>query len=437
MKNDIDKLLPIWTPHPGQLAFLKADAKYRVLACGRRWGKTDVCAASLVLGLMGQEPFRGLIVAPTLDQARLLFDRLVDLVDRASERSLLNREAVKVRTSPYPSMTYGPHRIKARSGHLSRALRGNEANCIVVDEAAYVPEEVVAEVVMPMLATTDGTLIMISTPCGRNHFHRFYEMGVRGENGFWSRTAPSRESPYVRPEFLQVQRELISERAFLTEYEAQFMESAGRVFRTEDIEKCLVPNLPRDPGPPFYIGVDWARYSDFTTVAVLSGTRQEALLVETDRFNRMDWASQIERVARLAEKYPDAVLTCDATGCGDLATETLRQRLPHIGVDGFVFTSGSKAELIDGLSWIIERGSLKMAPNPVLQRELEHFESKVGSSGSTKYESQSGYHDDLVIALALAARRLPAEYRPRIAVGAERTFDFASDIKRNEHQKII
>lgn len=427
MKNGIDKLLPVWAPHPGQMAFLESDSKYKVLACGRRWGKTDACAASILLRLMGPEPTQCLLVAPTLDQARLLFDRIVEMIDRASERGLIGGEALKVRSSPYPSLSYGPHRVKARSGHLSRALRGNEANFIVVDEAAYVPEEVIAEVVMPMLATTDGSLVLISTPCGRNHFYRFFEMGRRGENGFWSRLAPSRESPLVRPEFLEVQRELISERAYLTEYEAQFMDSAGRVFRTEDIEKCLVPKLPRDPSPPFSIGVDWARYTDFTTVAVLSGNRQEALLAETDRFNRMDWASQIERVARIASKYPDAVLTCDATGGGDLATEALRQRLPHTRIEGFVFTSASKAELIDGLAWIVERGSLKMEPNPVLQRELEHFESRIGPSGSAKFESGQGYHDDMVMALALAARQLPAEYRPRVALGAERTFDFAAN----------
>lgn len=427
MKNEIDKLLPIWTPHEGQRAYLEADAKFKVLACGRRWGKTDACAASILLDLLRGKPANCLIVAPTLDQAKLLFDRVREMILQAAEKGLLNQEEIKVRTSPYPSLTYGPHRIRARSGHLSRALRGNEATHIVIDEAAYVPEEVITEVVMPMLATTDGSLTLISTPCGRNHFYRFFDMGLRGENGFWSRTAPTSESPFVRPEFLEVQRELISERAYLTEYEAQFMDSAGRVFRTEDIERCLVPRLPRDPEPAFYIGVDWARYSDFTAVAVLCGNRQDAMLVETDRFNRMNWASQIERVAKLVLKYPVVNIVCDATGIGDFATEALRQRLPSFGVEEYVFNAATKPTLVNGLVWIIEHGSLKIPPNPNLQRELEHFESSTTASGHTRFESQAGYHDDMVIALALASLRLPSEYRPKIAVGKERTFEFAGD----------
>jgi phage FluMu gp28-like protein len=311
-------------------------------------------------------------------------------------------------------------------------LRGNEATHIVVDEAAYVPEEVITEVAMPMLATTDGSLTLISTPCGRNHFYRFFEMGTRGENGFWSRTAPSSESPFVRPGFLEVQRELISERAYLTEYEAQFMDSAGRVFRTEDIEKCLVPKLPRDPEPKFFIGVDWARYNDFTTVAVICGTRQDAMLVETDRFNRMNWARQIERIAKLVLQYPEAHVVCDATGGGDLATEALQQRLPHASVKEYVFSSTSKPPLVNGLEWIIEHGNLKMTPNPILQKELEHYESSTNAYGHTKFESRSGFHDDMVIALALAVHQLPTDYRPKIAVGKERTFDFATENENHE-----
>lgn len=437
MKNDIDKLLPVWTPHAGQRAFLEAEARYKVLACGRRWGKTDACAASILLDLMGERPSRCLIVAPTLDQARLLFGRVVEMLEAAAERGLLERCGLKLRATPYPSLEYGPHRVKARSGHLPRALRGNEATRVVVDEAAFVHEEVVAEVVMPMLATTDGALTLISTPCGRNHFYRFFEMGRRGENGFWSRTAPSSESPHVRPEFLAVQRELISERAYLTEYEARFMDSAGRVFRTEHIVKCLVPALPEEPRPPFFIGVDWARYADFTAVAVLCGTREQAMLVETDRFNRMDWASQIERVAQIALRYPGARLTCDATGVGDMAVEALRRRLPGAAVEGFVFSSASKAELVDGLAWMVEHGSLKMAPNPALQRELEHFETRPSAAGHPRFESRPGYHDDLVMALALAARGLPSGCRPRVALGAERRFAFATGGGNDGPWKVI
>lgn len=421
VERTLERLGPVWRPHDGQRAFLLSGARFKVLACGRRWGKTEACAAQIVATMMEAAPTRHLILAPTIDQARLLFDRTLDLLDRWCEAGGCEIRARVVRT-PYPKLTFGPHRLAARSGHLGRALRGNEATHIVVDEAAYVPEELVTEVAMPMLATTDGLLTLIGTPNGRNHFWRFFEMGARGEHGVWSRAAPSWESPFVSQSYLDVQRDLISERAFRIEYGAEFLDSAGRVFKTEAVEACMVARLPRDPEPPFVVGVDWARYGDFTTVVVLDGSREDAQLVAAERFHGMSWADQVARVAALVRSLGPCRVLCDATGVGDPAIEMLRAEVGGAHIAGLVFTPGEKAALIDGLVWMFERGALRMEPNPELLRELQHFEAKPTGSGHVRLGSAGGYHDDLVIGLALAARLLPKRYRARPLVGAPRRF---------------
>ena len=48
MQEFLDWLAPIWRPHPGQEKFLRAEAKTKVLACGRRWGKTDACVVQVI-----------------------------------------------------------------------------------------------------------------------------------------------------------------------------------------------------------------------------------------------------------------------------------------------------------------------------------------------------------------------------------------------------
>jgi hypothetical protein len=48
MTSFLNQLSPFWQPHAGQLEFLENPAKIKVLACGRRWGKTDACAAQIV-----------------------------------------------------------------------------------------------------------------------------------------------------------------------------------------------------------------------------------------------------------------------------------------------------------------------------------------------------------------------------------------------------
>ena len=474
-----------WEPHGGQREFLECGAKIRVLACGRRWGKTDVCAAGIVASLLGEslavsrQPLadggrtgrttsderrndgirrindergtindvrthgakRHVIIAPTQDQANLLFERVVEMLEAAlavgrgplavvkGDRRVINDERktkneiadrIRVRRSPFPRLDFNGHRVIARSGHLGRSLRGNEATDIVVDEASYVPERLITEVAMPMLATTNGTLTLISTPCGMNHFWRFFKMGEealavgrepfaegegeaswsgmagkdktnrtdrtngsgrerRATNGgaaetplpvpsspthsassvqasptrgevipahlsIWSRQAPSWESPFVSADFLAAQRELISERAFRVEYGAEFLDSVGRVFRTEAIDACLVasdePSGNRGAGeaatrstwaePPFLIGIDWARYADYTAVVVLSGDRKEARLVCAERFHGMAWPELVEGVATICHRYSECLAICDATGIGDAVEGMLRKRLPWL-----------------------------------------------------------------------------------------------------------
>lgn len=423
MQSFLSRLAPVWAPHEGQRQFLLNQSKIKVLACGRRWGKTDACAAQIVAALHQDSPTRHLIIAPTLDQARLLFER----VRRMFEELLVAEQRtapipVKVTTSPYPRLTFGKHTVVARSGHLGRSLRGNEATHIVVDEAAYVPEELVTEVAMPMLATSNGTLTLISTPHGMNHFWRFFEMGRRGEHGVWSRTAPTAEAPHVNPGFLEAQRELISPRAFSVEYEASFLDAAGRVFPTDAVERCLVPQFVEPISGPFCIGVDWGRYTDFTAVTVLAGRRQSAKLVELHRFNGLPWREQVSRVAEVVRRYPHSRVLVDATGSGDPLHEALQEKTPEAGIERVVFTQAVKAGLIDNLAWMVSSASLTMTPHVELLREMQHFEAKPSAHGGSKFSAPSGFHDDLVIALALAAQGLAAEYRAPILLGEERRF---------------
>lgn len=161
--NGIESALAsVWQPHAGQSAFLENAARLKVLACGRRWGKTDACAAQIVSALLRESPAKVLIIAPTLDQARLLFDRVVEMLEALTPplhfvlQNKGGETGIKIRRSPYPHLRWGRHTVMARSGQLGRSLRGNEATHIVIDEAAFLPEEIITEIAMPMLATTSG-----------------------------------------------------------------------------------------------------------------------------------------------------------------------------------------------------------------------------------------------------------------------------------------
>ncbi|MFN8220824.1 MAG: hypothetical protein U0S12_11930 [Fimbriimonadales bacterium] len=134
-----------------------------------------------------------------------------------------------------------------------------------------------------MLATTDGTLTLIGTPHGRNHFWRFFQMGVTGENGVWSRQAPSAESPYVSRRFLDVQKAALSERAYAVEYEAEFETRRGAYFAPTPWTTWWAPRCPCPSRSRFWSASTSRPYRDYTAAVVLSGTRDLMQVVETRR----------------------------------------------------------------------------------------------------------------------------------------------------------
>lgn len=389
-----------------------------MLACGRRWGKTQVCAEQVRKWLTDCPAAQILILAPTADQATLLFDRALDLLFKNASPS---ERGWTLKRSPYPILKNDQASLMARSGHNGHTLRGNEATHIIIDEAAYLPESVITEIAMPMLATTEGSLTLISTPNGMNHFWRFFQLGARGEHGVWSYTGPSWQSPHVSQNYLSLQKELISDRAYRVEYGAEFLDGEGRIFRTESIENCVVSELPEHKPSHFCIGIDLGKYRDFTAVCVLAGTKDACTLVHAERFHGVGWIAQVEKVAAIVRRFQPATISLDATGLGDPVCDMLTRELPEAAIRPVVLTRPGKQAMIDKLAWIIERSALKMLPYPDLVKELQHFEISADARGE-RLSATAGFHDDLVIALALAASSLHSAYRAPVGLGPNRTF---------------
>jgi hypothetical protein len=59
-----------YEPHAGQLAVHRSTARFRVVACGVRWGKTFAAAMeAIAAALEPKESAIGWVVAPTYDLA--------------------------------------------------------------------------------------------------------------------------------------------------------------------------------------------------------------------------------------------------------------------------------------------------------------------------------------------------------------------------------
>ncbi len=404
MKHFLQQIAEVWKPHPGQRRFLTARAPYRALACGRRWGKTDACAVEVAARLHGGGKGTTLLVAPTLDQARILFDRLLDLLGDLAERWPDRFPMPRLRSSPHPRLTLGDQRVIARSGHRPRSLRGHGADHIVVDEAAYVAPGVLNEVLFPMIATSPkATLTLVSTPGGFGEFQRFFERGSEGKPRFWSRTAPSGENPRVASSFLDLMRETLAEPTFAREFLGRFAGIENGVFAFEAVRDAVSATPLLAGKGPFFAGLDLARTRDWTALVVLEGTREGVKTVFVDRWRGMGWERQLHRVGAILRDFPGVILRMDGTGLGDPVVEWARRLLPDLAIQSTVLGAENKRSLMEGLAVLLERAILALPDHRELVDELLAFVKRP----SGRIEG-SGSHDDLVCALALAANDLPA-----------------------------
>ena len=210
--------------YAGQRQWLLDTSRVKVAACGRRWGKTEseaVDAATWAIVHPGSEQ---MIVAPTYDQARLIANG----VERLLLGSPLLRRRTEVRKTPYPLISIFGSRISARSADDDgRALRGHRADRVIVDEAAFVRDAVISDVVQPMLADSDGR--------GYHSQH-----AVRAESLLARMAAGRRGRACCHFSFLQWQSASAASiepaagdtGAFVrAEYLAEFVDDASRVFK--------------------------------------------------------------------------------------------------------------------------------------------------------------------------------------------------------------
>jgi phage FluMu gp28-like protein len=331
------------------------------------------------------------------------------------EDSMLAQLVSRVVESPFPELWLaapaGQGRMEtsvilARStGHDGKFLRGRGPDRVVIDEAAFCPERVLSAVVPPMLAVGEHRgLDMLSTPFGKSG--TYYELFMRGQVGdgdVRSFRFPSSASKYVSQEYLEEQRGRMTQLAYDTEFDAEFLDDQASVFRHDIIQAAIDADIRPGTvdGHRYVIGFDPAKYSDRSGVVVLDITEKPHRAVEVLDIGGREYLRQAARVVSLSEAYNRAPVLLDSTSHDQMLEELQRQ---GVKASGYKFTSESKSELIDGLVMALEHGRIRIPHHADLIRELTYYRFATKPAGNVKLGAPEGvgHYDDLVTALALA-----------------------------------
>lgn len=380
-----------YVPHAGQLAIhASGSVRFRTVCCGRRWGKTLCLAAELLDRAGGEAAGDYGWIAPTyfiaergVEALRSIAGDFVSITGRNPVRAEFTGE-------------HGTSRILFLSADNPESILGLGFKGIVVDEAARIPPNVWHYTIRPTLSQSMGWATLISTPNGRGWF---YDLHTRGrdpeETDYQSFHFASNTNPFFPMEEWEEAKRTMPEDVFKQEYMAEFLEDSAGVFHS--VDGCLV-DAPPFQSAEVVIGCDLAKHTDHTVL--VSMDRKTGGCLEMERFNHLDWPIQKERIVGFYRRRP-GLLVLDATGIGDPIYDDLKNVIPQI--QPVKLTNLTKTQLIQRLVVGVEQRQICWPRSwTTLTDEMKRYEYEILPSGTITYNAPAGYHDDCVVALALA-----------------------------------
>ena len=365
-------------------------ARFKIAACGRRWGKTELGKTAILYHAI-ESNHRCWWLAPT--------KQMTDQIWRDLKNSLKNLPGLKISESERRIDLPNGGMIAVRSAWNPDNLRGEGLDFVVLDEAAFMNPRAWAEVIRPMLVSTRGRALFLSTPRGRNWFWNLYRIGLDPEEDEWgSFHFPTAANNLIQKEELEDIRRITPDHIWATEYEAKFLSDSSGVFRGIDQAAAPAPYDRPQPGHAYIAGIDWGRSNDYTAIAVIDAANGK--MVALDRFNNASWNLQRLRLANLVKHWRTQIVWAEANSIGEPNIEALNQA--GLPVRPFYTSAKSKAPLIESLALAIERNEITLLNDPILLAELSDYSLDRLPSGGYRYGAPPGSHDDTVIATALA-----------------------------------
>lgn len=214
-----------------QRAVAEFGGRRLILNCSRQWGKSTLGALkALWEALHLDDEGLVLVAARTFRQAKMVVRKA---------KVLARRLGVKYRPdgdNPGSMMFENGARIVGIPGDEDSVRGFARVALMIIDEAAYVDDELYYAL-MPMLAVSNGTLMLMSTPGEPAGF--FYKAWTRG-GAVWERVkAAAWDCPRIAREFLEEQRKAMPKWTFAMEYECEFAGAGNRLFPPEFVHAWL------------------------------------------------------------------------------------------------------------------------------------------------------------------------------------------------------
>ena len=381
--------IKLFKPYDKQKQFLDrfadTDDLFGIVVAPRGSGKTLLGINAMLYWLLSKPNQKGGWISPVYSQAKNVFDTITQSA----------KEVITASNRMETTITFlNGSSIKFLSGDSPDSIRGFRFTYLVIDEAAFIRERTIDQVILPTLNPSGKKCLMISTPKGKNHFYSWYlkEQSV-------AMKFPLTECPYVKEELIQAAKTSLPPDIFKQEFLAEFVDSSNDVFVGID-KVATVGVFSVERNQDAFIGIDTGLSADMSVLTIMSP------------MGRVLWieAANNENITTIANKFINVMNNFNIVG-GYIETNGIgRGMYDLVGprfkkVREFNTTQDSKTEMVRKLISDIETMTVELPTIelcPELHSEFGTFTYKMSTTGKLSFGHISGAHDDYVDSLLMA-----------------------------------
>jgi len=369
-----------------------------VIVAGRGIGKTLALAVValwyvLVMSISENRPFKVVILAGSLDQAKICFTYVMDFINNSpflqkhlgkepTQREIVFKDGSWIR--PLPAS--------------EKSIRGHHPDLLIIDEAAEVDEDIIYSA-LPMTAPSPfARQIFSSTPSeGFSWIENKWEHQIEYPYPDWKFFNWNAES-FLPHDQVELLKRMLPANEYCVEIQGLPYKREGKVFRLEDLKECQVkpkPEIDEEPKEEIgevYAGVDWGYYPAPTVLIIVKKLGEQWKILYSEAFLAQNFEEVHKKIKATCLSYNVITIYTDSTDKG----ENLRLSAEGLPVAPIAF-KGEKATMISNLRMLVEQHRLQF--DPLTQQRL------IGQMLDYVYDSKR--NDDFVDALMLAVKANP------------------------------
>ena len=368
--------------------------KYVMANLSRQQGKTTVVTLLCIQWL--SKPNEEIIYfTPTFTLAKRIYASIIKMLPRTF--------VSKSNSSDLIIESITGSKLRFFSGEAAQSARGSNCTKLIIDEAAYIKEEIDGQsfyfnIVLPLTKVHCNKIIMISTP--KSTFGFFYNLCMQAMSGeredmvYIKRTIY--EDALIKPEEIEELKKGYPPMAWKCEFECMFLTDALSVF--PDFERCF--DIEKYRNDKCWIGIDPSSVGDDNTIVTLVNTHNEVKQYKID--GSLD--SKYSQIASIINKADPVATYIESNSIGEvMANEIKKQLRKKSSFHTFATTNETKKDYISLIAVGVANKTLHFEKeNKLLYSEMSTFTYKLTKTGNITYAAQEPFHDDTVTSLGIA-----------------------------------